>query len=185
MLKPTPAVVFLALLLSVGCTKKTETKAVSSPLAATSFENLDGWLADAPALASLTRDKAHTGQYSTMVGPSHEFSLGYSNPLSRLAPDWPGKLTVGAWVYLPNEQAKAKLVVEIKKTNTASANLFWEGLELTQPVKVYNKWQYVEHTVTLPPAATANSRLLVYVWRADSRQPVYMDDLSISLASQK
>ncbi|RPD46156.1 hypothetical protein DNI29_14205 [Hymenobacter sediminis] len=184
MLKPAPVILFLALL-SVGCSKKTDSKTIGGPLAATSFENLDGWLADSPALYSLTRDKAHTGQYSTMVGPNHEFSLGYSNPLSRLAPDWPGKLTIGAWVYVPNEQATAKLVVEIKKTNSASANLFWEGLAITQPVKVYNKWQYVEHTVTLPPAATANSRLLVYLWRADSRQPVYMDDLSISLANQK
>ncbi|WP_139924947.1 hypothetical protein [Hymenobacter sp. DG01] len=184
MLKYVPAGLLLALS-AAGCSEKPAKPAATNTLAATSFENLDGWLADSPALATLNRDQAHTGQYSTMVGPSHEFSLGYVNPLSRLAPEWPAKLTVGGWVLLASEQGAAKLVIEIKGDTPGAPNLLWEGLDVAQAVKVYNKWQYVEHTITMPDAAKPTSRILVYLWRADSKQPVYLDDLSISLASQR
>ncbi|SNR74322.1 MULTISPECIES: hypothetical protein [Hymenobacter] len=167
-----------------SCSQQPSTPSAPGVLASSSFENLDGWLPDAPGLALLSRDQAHSGTYSTMVAPDHDFSLGYNNKLSRLAPDWPAKLTIGAWVFLPNEQAAAKLVTEVRSDKPNQPNLLWEGLDLLSTVKVYNKWQYVEQTVTMPAAAKANSRLLVYLWRADSKQPVYLDDVQISLASK-
>ncbi|GAB2795294.1 hypothetical protein HNQ93_002984 [Hymenobacter luteus] len=184
MLKYVSAALLLALS-AAGCSKKPADAADTSTLAATSFENLDGWLADSPALATLTRDKAHTGRYSTMVGPSHEFSLGYSNALSRLAPEWPARLTVGAWVLLPPEHGAAKLVTQIKGATPGTPDLLWEGLDLTQAVKIAGKWQYVEQTITMPEAAKPTSKILVYLWRADSKQPVYLDDLSISLTKDQ
>ncbi|MCA8832422.1 carbohydrate binding domain-containing protein [Hymenobacter pini] len=169
-----------AVLLS-GCGSQPDTAVGKQLLVSSSFENLDGWLADSPAATSLTRERAHTGEYSTMIGPRHEFSLGYSNLLSRLAPDRPAKLAIGAWVWLPSDQAAAKLVTEIKGLE-GGPNLLWEGLDVAQAAKVHNKWQYVTQTITLPPAAGPNNRLLVYLWRANSPQPVYLDDVSISLA---
>ena len=119
-----------------------------------------------------------------MVKPGYDYGLGYSNTLSRLAPEWPAKLTVSAWVMLPSGEASAKLVTEVKSGATNSPGLLWEGLDLNKAVKVYNKWQYVEQTITLPETAKPNSRLLVYLWCADSKQPVYLDDLKISLAAK-
>lgn len=168
--------------LLAGCSAPPAETPASARLAANDFENLDGWLADSPALATLTQEQAHSGRYSTRVSGGHDFGLGYSNTLARLAPEWPARLTVGAWVLLSGEQATGQLVMEIKNPGTATANLLWEGLELAQHVKVFNKWRYVEHTITLPAAARPDSRLLVYLWRANSRQPVYLDDLTISLA---
>ncbi|GGG44414.1 hypothetical protein [Hymenobacter glacieicola] len=173
------------LLTSCSSVPETEVPAGTQPLAATSFENLDGWLADLPARATLTRDQAHTGSYSTMVGPGKDFSLGYMNALSRLSPEWPGQLTIGGWVLLPSEQAAAKLVTEVKGPTDKDPSLLWVGVDLAKEAKGYNKWQYVEQTITLPTTAKPDSRLLVYLWRADSKEPVYLDDLKITLAGQK
>ncbi|WP_303309529.1 hypothetical protein [Hymenobacter sp. BT730] len=181
MLKPASATALLVALFLAGCSSAPSTTPDTALLAASSFENMDGWLADSPALATLNQDQAHTGKYSTMVSPGHEFSLGYSNKLSKLAPDWPAQLKVGAWVMLPNDQAAAKLVVEVQAPEHKGPNLLWEGFDLTQSVKRYNQWQYVEYTITLPTAAGPNHRLLAYLWLADSKQPVYLDDLKIFL----
>lgn len=181
-----PKIIFSTALLSVllltGCSQKSDDATVAKNLAFNDFENLDGWLADSPALKTLTHTKAHSGKYSTMVSSDYEFSLGYNNALSRLSPDWPAKLTISAWVMVPNDQAGAKLVTEIKSSNKQESNLLWEGLELNKAVKLYNQWQYIEQTITMPTAAKPTSRLLVYLWRADSKASVYLDDLKITLA---
>ena len=163
-----------------GCSQKPAAPTNSDVLAANDFENLDGWLADSPALATLTKTRAHSGAYSTQVGPGYDFGLGYSNPLSRLASEWPGKIKVSAWVFVPSNQEAGKLVTELKTGDANSKGLLWEGLDLAKAVKSYNQWQYVEKVVALPEAAKPSSRLLVYLWRAESKQPVYLDDLKIS-----
>ena len=161
-------------------------EAASSPdpklLASTSFEEFYGWLpANAPAL---TQAQAHSGKFSTMVGAGHEFSLGYNNMLSGLAPQWPGKLKISAWVFIPDEQATAQLVAEVKSADATKPGLLWEGVKLTDQVKAYGQWRRLEHTITLPATARPDSRLLVYLWEADQHLPVYLDDMEISLADQ-
>lgn len=164
----------------VGCGHPA-TSTTTNRLAGNDFENVDGWTGDAPP-PSLTRDQAHSGAYSVVVRPGVDFSLGYNNPLRRLAPEWPAKLTISAWVLLPNEQATAKLVTELKPASGNGPNLLWDGLDLASTLNVYGKWQHVEKTIVLPEAATADSRLLVYLWRSESKEPAYLDDLEISLA---
>jgi hypothetical protein len=171
----------LAALFLVACSPQTDTDKGKKPLAFNDFENVDGWLADSPYLLTLSREKAHSGTYSSRVDGNHEFSLGYNNALSRLSPDWPPKLTVGAWVFVPNEQASAQLVIEIKQPGKDGKGLLWQGLDLAKTVKLYNQWQYVEQTITLPDTAGPQSRLLAYVWRGQSTQPVFMDDLQVTL----
>ena len=181
----TAAALLLAWVLLGGCSSRPNAAAPAGPLAATGFEDLDGWLPPTPARATLTRARAHAGRYSTLVGPGHEFSLGYSNTLSQLAPAaWPGRLRVSAWVLVPGPRAAAQLVTEVKGAGSQGARLLWKGLDLATVVKAPNRWQHVEQIVALPAAATANSRLLVYLWRASSPEPVYLDDLQISLAHQ-
>ncbi|HEX8657841.1 MAG TPA: hypothetical protein VF690_09920 [Hymenobacter sp.] len=182
MLNYVPTAALLAALLLTDCSNKSSEAPSTGPLAHNDFENLDGWLADSPALATLTRDKAHSGVYSTMVSAGHDYGIGYNNTLSRLSPEWPAKLRVGAWVLVPNEQAAAMLVTEIKRPTDNGPGLLWKGLDLAANSKGYTKWQYVEQVITLPTTAKPTDRLLVYVWRANSKDPVYLDDLTISLA---
>lgn len=182
MLKHASLLAVLAASLLAGCSQTPPQTPTAGNLAFNDFDNLDGWLADSPALITLSQEKAHSGKYSTMVSSDYAYSLGYNNTLGRLSPDWPAKLKISAWVLLPSDQAAAKLVAEVKSADTQASNLLWQGLELPKAVKTYNAWQYVEQTIVVPNSAKANSRLLVYLWRADSKVPVYLDDLTIALA---
>lgn len=183
LLKHLISAAWLTTVLLSGCSSKSN-PSESVSLVANDFENLDGWLADSPALATLSSEKAHSGKYSTKVSAGHDYGLGYSNELSRFSPNWPAKIKVGAWVFVPDEQAAGKLVIEVKAAGSNNAGMLWEGVELAKDVKVYNKWQYVEHIITTPATAKPNSRLLVYLWRAASTQPLYLDDLVITPISE-
>lgn len=169
-----------AIMLLSSCSSEQKPTAPTKVLAFSDFENFDGWLGGPSA--ALTRGQAHSGSYSTMVGPGQEYSLGYSNELSKLSPDWPAKVTISAWVLIPNRQAAAKLVAEIQDPNGNRQNLLWEGVDLSEVVTTYNKWQHIEHTINMPIVARPTSLLKVYLWRANSNQLVYLDDLKISLA---
>ncbi|NML67015.1 hypothetical protein HHL22_17550 [Hymenobacter sp. RP-2-7] len=150
-------------------------------LAATDFENLAGWLADAPARATLTQEQAHSGKYSTSVRPEHDYSLGYSNLLSQMSADRPTRLRISAWIQQTGPEPSAKLVTELKSPQGTS--LLWKGLDVGTVAKAPGKWYHVGQTVTLPATAPPDSRLLVYLWRADSTTPTYLDDLEIRLAT--
>lgn len=146
------------------------------------FESMEGWLGDTPS-PSLTKEKAHSGAYSVLVRPGLDYGLGYRNILGKMSPSRPEKISISAWVFLPNAQAAAKLVTEITDPARAANNqLLWQGIDLDKEVKKYNEWQHVEQVITLPATATATSRFQVYLWRAASGEPVYLDDLTISAA---
>ena len=167
-----------AVILLASCSQE-QNAASNNTLASTDFDHFDGWLGNYSS--ALTKNQAHSGGYSTMVGPGQEYSLGYSNELGKLSPDWPAKITVGAWV-LSEGQTSAKMVIEVKPGNDNRPPLIWEGIDLSKAVTMQNKWQYVESTITMPTTAKSESLLKVYMWSANTRQPVYLDDLKISLA---
>ncbi len=148
-------------------------------LAANDFEHLDGWL-NGNTPASLTQEKAHSGVYSVKVDPATDYSLGYTNQLGRISTGRMRKIKLRAWVFLPNDQATAALVTEIK-TPDPTKNL-WDNFDLGKEATTksgFNKWLEVEHTVDVPATAVFNSTLQVYLWRNGSSQPVYLDDLQI------
>ncbi|WP_019946981.1 carbohydrate binding domain-containing protein [Hymenobacter aerophilus] len=173
---------FLSVGLFTACSSNPPVPPASEVLASTDFENLDGWLPATPTPAALSREQAHSGKFSTMVGPNNEYSLGYSNALSRLAPDWPGRLTVGAWVLLTSSQSAPKFVVEIKQPTANTDGLLWEAVDVPDKVREYGKWRYIEHTITLPEAARPDNRLVVYLWRSEGSGSAFMDDVTIRLA---
>jgi len=168
----------VGLLLS-SCSNNSSITADASPLAGSDFEQFDGWMNDSPALAALTKEQAHSGKFSTVSGPGNEFSLGYNNQLQNLSPEWPAKLTISAWLFVPDEKTTAKLVIEVKNSTANKPNLLWEDVNLADKVRLLGKWQHVEHIITMPDDARPDSRLLVYVWSANAQHPVYMDDLQI------
>jgi len=167
----------LGLLLG-GCAKSdTEDKDV---LTSNDFDHLDGWVGD---VASLTRDKAHSGAYSVVVKPGIEYGLGYNNPLGRLSTTRPDKMRISAWIMRTGDQNAAKLVMEIKDP-AGVAKPFWEALDLSKEAPKLNEWQHIEHVITVPPTVSATSRIMVYMWGAGAGQPTYLDDLTLSAAAK-
>ncbi|MDO7850769.1 carbohydrate binding domain-containing protein [Hymenobacter convexus] len=175
----TLAAALLALSLS-GCSDKSQSDAEAGLLTSNDFEHLNGW-SDSPSMATLTTEKAHSGQYSVVVKPGADYGLGYGNLLSKLSASRPNKITVSAWVFLPSNQAPAVLVTQITEPATNKVYL-WDGMQLVKEVKKFNVWQKVEKTITVPAEATATSRIQIYPWRGDSTQPVYLDDVEVKLA---
>jgi hypothetical protein len=169
----------LAALVLAGCSRAPAP--ATGVLAATDFENLAGWLADSPAQATLTRQQAHSGKYSTSVSPGHDYSLGYSNLLREMATERPTRLRISAWVQQTGSEPSPKLVTELKSPQGSS--LLWAGMDVGPLAKAPGKWYRIEQTITLPPTAPPDSRLLVYLWRAESTTPTYLDDLKIATAA--
>ncbi|TGE26496.1 carbohydrate binding domain-containing protein [Hymenobacter metallicola] len=155
---------------------KSETPA--NLLAKNDFESLEGWTSGVPA-PSLTKEQAHSGRYSIKVGPAVEYSLGYSNQLGKLSANRVKKIKIHGWAYLPDKQSNGVVVTEIKDPATGK-NLIWEGLEIGKQTKTVNKWVEIEKVIEIPATAAYTSFLNVYMWRANSSQNIYLDDLEIT-----
>ncbi|HLK98725.1 MAG TPA: carbohydrate binding domain-containing protein [Hymenobacter sp.] len=154
-------------------------KESSAILASNDFDSLAGWTGGI-AIPSLTRERAHSGKYSVKVDPTgSEYSNGYSGQLKELSDNKLKKINISAWVYLPDGNASAVLVTQIIDPSN-NKTLLWEALNFTKEIKTFNKWVKVEQEVTLPDNISYNSVLNVYMWRATSTKPVFMDDLIIS-----
>lgn len=177
----TCAAALLALSLS-ACSDGSSPSSSEKLLAANDFEQLAGWIGDNPAGATLTTDKAHSGKYSVVVKPGSDYGLGYGNVLSKLSGTRPAKIAVSAWVLVPNKDAGAVLVTEIKDPAT-NKTLLWAGLDCGKQVKKFNEWQKVEKTIDIPAEATAASRIQIYPWRGGGGQPVYVDDVEVRLVN--
>ncbi|HEX8506895.1 MAG TPA: carbohydrate binding domain-containing protein [Hymenobacter sp.] len=171
----------LLLLLGLGgCASETEKASDTNVLTSNDFEHLDGWTGNWTALATLSKAKAHSGVYSTSVRPGYDFSMGFDNPLGKMLDHRPDKLTVSAWVFVPNKDSNARLVAEIKEPGQPKG-LLYEAVVLREEVKKFGEWQQVTKTFTLPTTTTSASHLVVYLWRSDSPMPVYLDDMAISI----
>jgi hypothetical protein len=168
-------------LLAVGFSACSSGSSVKSAdvLASNDFEQLDGWLGSA-ATPSLNRERAHSGEYSVKVDPKIDYSLGYNNQLGRISPTRLHKLKIHCWVFLSNSKTAVALVTDVSNPDPAKSLVHhsYDLAKATRP-KGYHQWIEVEYTIDLPETVTSNSQLVVYLWRADSQEPAYLDDLQI------
>ena len=168
---------FAALALA-GCSSA-DTKNDPNLLVNSDFETLAGWLPEGQD-ATLTREKAHSGNYALKVDATHEYSLGYRAPLGRLHDTRIKKIKVAAWTFVP-AGGVASLITTV--SNPLAPNdkpLLWEALELSKGNAV-GKWVEVSKVLTVPETAAATSILGMYLWRTGGDQPVYLDDLRVTL----
>ncbi len=152
----------------------------SNTLVEANFDSLAGWIPETQS-ASLSRAKAHSGQYSLLVDGAHEFSFGYRMPLGQLHDTRVQKIKVSAWAFLPSADAQASLVVTISNPDPAIEKpLLWEGISLGATAKP-GTWSEVSKEITLPANVLPTSALGFYLWRTGGSQPVYLDDVRVSL----
>ena len=165
-------------LLLAGCTSQ-PTAATENVLMQNNFDDLAGWLGDAPQ-PSLTREKAHSGHYSLKVDGNTEFSIGYTKPLGQLTEARVNKFKVEAWVFAPGADAKALLVTVFTNPEPGSKPLSWVGFDVVKATSTYNDWTRVSEVIEVPAATTANTLFNIYLWRTNAPQPIYLDDLTVS-----
>lgn len=169
----------VAVLGMVGCSSAPDSTDANT-LVNSDFETLAGWLPEANN-ATLTRDKAHSGHYAIKVDGTHEYSLSFSAPLGRLHDTRITKMKVSAWVFATSADAKAMLVTAISNPAApADKPLLWESLDLSQ-TKEAGKWVEVSKVITVPANASPTNSLGIYLWRTGGSQPVYLDDLHVTV----
>jgi hypothetical protein len=121
---------------------------------------------------------AHSGRFATKVSPEIEYGVGFFQKLGMIATRRPKKVKMSGWFYLTDANAKATLVIEFKRLTT-NTSLLWEGVKLTDQIKAYKTWTYLEHTVTLPETVQFSDQCQLFLWRSDATTPVYADDLEL------
>lgn len=168
----------VAVIISLGAVACSPNKTKSPPpnapgrvLFATSFEDLEGWVTENP---SLTKEKAHTGQYSIKVDQATEFSLTYLNRLARLSPQRFNKVRLTGWGLITAPGA-ASLVFQI--TRADQSTVFYDKIDITQA----NSWQQLSKVMSLPAVLDPMDQVRIYLWRAEAKTPVYLDDVKLSI----
>ena len=168
-------------LLAPACNSDNAPATGADVLVSNDFEHLAGWLGPTPN-PTLTKEKAHSGQYSIKVDGNSEYSLGFSSTLGALRDVRVKRIKVTGWVLVPSAQASALLVTHGGDAVPNGKPLVWEGLDVVKAVEgKYNQWVEVSKVVDIPDAASATTGLGIYLWRSGGNQPVYLDDLTVTL----
>ncbi|GAB3827419.1 hypothetical protein GCM10028821_11140 [Hymenobacter jeollabukensis] len=136
-----------------------------------------GWV---PATPSLTKERARSGLYSIKTDKDIEYSLTYRQLLADVVSSKPRKLRLTGWVNTSGPDADAILSLQILSSKDGST-VFNEGVNVKEQVKKPGSWQQVSHEFVLPEKAISTDELRVFLWRAGSGAPVYLDDVELQL----
>ena len=60
-------------------------------------------------------------------------------------------------------------------------SVYYDGLDLRKDVTKYKSWQHVSKTFTLPDSVQSTNLLKCYLWRANTNESVYADDIALSV----
>lgn len=143
------------------------------------FESMMGWVANSE---TLTKEHAHSGKYALKVDAGHEYSLTYDAVLGQVSPRKLKKIRVTGWGMLPNEKATGVLSVQVTDPDQGNKGVFGEGIDLKEQIKDYNKWVKVSKEFTLPDEVTYTQHMKIFLWRAGSSEPAYIDDIAVEIA---
>ncbi|MBJ6107448.1 hypothetical protein JAO73_00385 [Hymenobacter sp. BT523] len=150
-------------------------------LATADFEQSIGWGDADPA--SLTTEKAHSGQWSVRVKPEAAFGYTYARQLKDLSPTPLTRLLLEGQVLRAAPGSTAKLVVQVDASPTDETKVFYAALPLEQSVPKIGEWTAVSLPITLPTSATGTNRIKIYLWNDQGTAPTYLDDLTLRKAN--
>lgn len=154
--------------------------AVSSALLFNDFESSVGW-SDVQE-GSLTTEKAHSGHWSMQTNATIPFSFTYVRQLGRLDPALTRSYELRGWALRASAGSTGRLVVQISKSATDTAKVFYGTLDVGTVVKSLNQWEPVALPVVLPASAAADNLVKVYLWNDQGTAATYVDDLQLTAA---
>ncbi|GAB3635386.1 hypothetical protein GCM10027422_09760 [Hymenobacter arcticus] len=140
------------------------------------FESMAGWIPDPVAL---TRDKAHSGNYSIKVDQDHEYSMGYNYLLGQLSPTRLRGVRLDAWAYAPNKEVTAQLRLALNDA-VGGKPIMVEGIDYSAATKDPGKWVKISKEFNFPASANYSNQLVVYLWRGGTSGTAYVDDVQIT-----
>ena len=170
----------IAGLLTAGCHPRDgRTTPRQRELAHTDFEGFKGW---APAMMPyLATDKAHSGKFSLRVDGQHPYSPTFRAELGQLFSHRPRRITLGAWVWVPDFRDDAVFVVVISNPDNPDNPVFRKEVFLNDS-SPFGAWKWVSRDLDIPLNTyfSSRSQLVVYLFAKDSSNPVYADDLLLT-----
>ena len=139
------------------------------------FEQSIGWgNADA---ASLTTERAHSGQWSVRVKPDVPFGYTYSRPLGEFSPTPLTHLVLDAWVLRVAAGSTAQLVVQVSASPSDETKVFYTALPVGMAVPKFGQWTAVHIPISLPTSAASTNQIMVYLWNQSGTSATYLDDV--------
>lgn len=167
-------------LLSVACNSDKQSTVNPDTMVSNDFESLAGWIGATPNV-SLTKEKAHSGNYSIKVDNNVEYSLSFNSTLGALHEVRVKRIKISAWVFVPNDRALATFVTHAGDNDPSGKPLVWDGFDVVKAADgKYNQWVEVNKIVDIPEAAVATTTIGFYLWRSGGTEAVYLDDLTVS-----
>ena len=164
---------FALLLAASACSSRSSKP--ENELLSNDFESLTGWDTENP---SLTREKAHSGQYSIKIQQGIDYSLTYRNILGKMASSRIDKIRIKGFVYL-TKPTQASLAVQLMQSPTDGTSVFNQAIKLQDKVKNVGEWTEINEVVDLPASAAPGNELRLYTWGATNDEVVYLDDLQV------
>lgn len=137
------------------------------------FENIIGW---APS-HTIDGHRAHSGKFCSAVSEKNPYGQTFSIQMKQLKKPIK-KAKVSFWASLPDLNADAKVVVEIKNQN--GEKVYWEGLSIKGKAKKIDEWTEISETFSIsgPNVNHGENTILVYLWNVGA-SPIYHDDLVV------
>ncbi|WP_324673407.1 hypothetical protein [Hymenobacter sp. GOD-10R] len=171
-------VLALASLLS-SCSSDDKLTVGANTITANDFESLVGWVGDQP---TLTKTRAHSGKYALVVDKDHEFSLTFDAVLGQVSPRKLKKVHLEAWAFRPSGNARGVLGIQIVDPAENNKAVGGDGINIADEVKDFNKWVKISKDMTLPDNLVYTQHIRLFLWRGDSSDPVYIDDINFTVA---
>ncbi len=176
-----PGLVAGLLVLLAGCSRSDEAGHwVGDVVTANDYEATLGWVQGA---TSLTRDHAHSGRYADHVDATHEWGITFQAPVSQVSVHALRGVAVEAWAFAhdlnPNRSAVLQVEVWAHGPGQDTKPLFSSALPLNTQLTDSVVWTPVHQEFSLPTGLPFEANLRIFLWRAGSTKPVYLDDLRV------
>ena len=154
-----------------ACSGKTSKEGEPGNILKSSDLENEGWMNQ----NTLSRDVAHSGEFSSKLDSTNEDSYGYSNTFNHLGDTLPTSVDVSVWIYSPQLKINGSIVLSIDSVNK---HIYWTGLLIKDSIKAVNQWQEIKAPFEIPKKILPTDNLKIYVLNPDKIK-FYMDDIKL------
>jgi hypothetical protein len=129
---------------------------------------------------SLSREKAHSGNFCAKLDTLFPYSFGYQNTFNNLSDTLPSSVDVSVWILYPQLKISGCVVISI---DSIGKNIYWKGIQINDSIKTVNQWQEIKVSFEIPKKVMPTDFIKIYVYNTDKRT-FYMDDLTLLFHNQ-
>jgi len=135
------------------------------------FDNLYYWYHP----AQVTKERAHSGSYSTYVDETHPFSQTFEMNLGEAKYKGYKKIRIKAWCFKETVDTQAGLSASV---TSGSTQLAYNSSDLAVNLLRPQSWGLCTFSLDLPEENPADGLIRVYLWTVAGHK-AYVDDVEI------